>query len=225
MNIKLTDTDKIKVTEADDIFGIMQRILLRDNKIDREKEHFWVVGLNAGNFISYIELISLGTVTDTLVEPMHVFRVAVQKGAVRVILVHNHPSGKMKASANDEDVTDRLIQVGRIIKIDVMDHLIISPTSYISFAQMGLMDKLMKSTKYVPTYLLIEQIRKEEKAIQQELLKVEKEKIKAERDKAKLAQSQLNKAISYLLEQKLTAEEISKILNVTVKEVEKVKSK
>ena len=59
MDIKLTDKEKIRVSDADDVYGIMQRILLRDNKIDREKEHFWVVGLNTAGYILNIELVSL----------------------------------------------------------------------------------------------------------------------------------------------------------------------
>jgi DNA repair protein RadC len=138
MNIKLTDKDKIRINDADDLYGIMQRILLRENKIDREKEHFWIVGMNQASVILYIELVSMGSVKSTLVEPMNVFRVAILKGASRVIGIHNHPAGTMKPSDADKDITDRLIQVGKIINIKVEDHLIISPTTYMSFLNVGL---------------------------------------------------------------------------------------
>ncbi|REH56754.1 DNA repair protein RadC [Tenacibaculum gallaicum] len=161
MDIKLTEQEKIKILNSDDIYGIMQRILLRDNKIDQNREHFWVIGLANNNRILFIELISLGTVNATLVEPMEVFSFALQKRAVKIILCHNHPSGELTPSDNDKNLTDRLIQVGIIVNTHVIDHLIISDKSYLSFADNGLLQELAKSTKYVPKYVLEEQIKKE----------------------------------------------------------------
>ncbi|MDR2915535.1 MAG: JAB domain-containing protein [Tannerella sp.] len=218
MNIKLTDKDKIRVSDAEDVYGIMQRILLRDNKIDREKEHFWIVGMNNGGYIVYIELVSLGSTTRTLVEPMNVFRVAILKGAIRIIAVHNHPGGTMKPSKEDKDLTDKLIQVGKIINIKVEDHLIISPTTYISFKNMDLMEKLENSNQYIPTYQLIEKIRKEEQIIREDAIKVEKT-LRTE------AESKLNSVINYLLEKEMTFEQIAKILNITPSEVQKISKK
>lgn len=218
MNIKLTDKDKIRINDSDDLYGIMQRILLRENKIDREKEHFWIVGLNESLVLLYIELVSMGSVRSTLVEPMNVFRVAILKGATRVIAVHNHPSGNMKPSEDDKECTDRLIQVGKIIAIMVEDHMIISPNTYMSFKNLGMMDELEKSIKYVPTYQLIEKIRKEEKGIRDEA-------VKAEKDLRKEIQQQRNNAINYLLEKDMTVEQISEILNIPLKEVKAVSKK
>jgi len=93
MNVKLTGLKKIRILNSDDVFGIMQKVLLRENKIDRHKEHFWIIGLNLANKILFIELVCMGSVKAATVEPMNVFRVAVMKNAVKVILVHNHPSG------------------------------------------------------------------------------------------------------------------------------------
>ena len=126
MNIKLTATQKIKVLNSTDIYSVMQQVLLRENKIDRNKEHFWTIGLDHVNRILYLELISLGTTTSVPVEPMQVFRIAVQKAALKMVLVHNHPSGEMKHSQEDIEVTDRLLQVGRILGIEVIEYLIIS---------------------------------------------------------------------------------------------------
>lgn len=155
MDIKLTSKDKKLIGHPDDLFAIMQRILQRENKIDKGKEHFWIVGMNAAGYILYIEPVTLGTFKAAIVEPMNVYRVAVIKNATRVIAVHNHPSARLEPSEADKDVTDRLIQVGKILNIEMEDHLIISPTSYISFAAMGLMAKLEASLKYVPTTRLL----------------------------------------------------------------------
>ena len=161
MDIKLTEQERIKVLNSDDIYGIMQRILMREQVIDRNREHFWVIGLENNNRILFIELISLGTVNKTLVEPMEVFSFALQKRAVKIILCHNHPSGELQPSEADKDISDRLIQVGIIVDTEVIDHLIISAKSYLSFKDVGLLDELKKSTKYVPKYVLEQRIKEE----------------------------------------------------------------
>ncbi|MGH1338506.1 MAG: JAB domain-containing protein [Aureispira sp.] len=190
MDINLTPAEKIKILNSDDLYHVMQRILLRENKIDQNREHFWIVGLESNNRILFIELISLGTVNRTIVEPMEVFSLALQKRAVNIILCHNHPSGSLKPSPEDKDVTDRLIQAGRIVNMPVLDHMIISERSYLSFDDNGLMKELSQSTKYVPSYELVERIRREaELKSQRALLEARalmKEKIKEADWKAKI---------------------------------------
>ncbi len=161
MHIKLTNSRKIQVLCSDDIYGIMQKILLRENKIDRNREHFWTISLDSANKILNIELVSMGSVTQTIVEPMEAFSVPLQKRAVRIILVHNHPSGNLKPSEGDRDVTDRLIQVGRILRTPVLDHLIITEKTYFSFKDVGLLQELEKSTKYMTAYELKRRYQKE----------------------------------------------------------------
>ena len=161
MDIQLTNEEKIKILNSDDIYGIMQKILLREDKIDQNREHFWVIGLENNNRILFIELISLGTINKTLAEPMEVYSLALQKRAVKIILCHNHPSGELTPSEGDKNITDRLIQVGIIVDTPVADHLIITPKSYLSFKNIGLLEELEKSTKYVPKYELERRIKKE----------------------------------------------------------------
>jgi DNA repair protein RadC len=182
MNIKLSKASKIKLINSVDIYNVMQQILLRENKIDRNKEHFWTIGLDNANRILYIELISLGGTAQAPAEPMQVFRVGVLKGAVKMVLIHNHPSGEMKPSQEDLDITDRLIQVGIILNIIVIDHLIISEKAYNSFSDTGMLSKLEESTRYVPNYKL-----------QEKLLK-ERETITRQDEKTKLAQQLKNKS-------------------------------
>ncbi len=173
MDIKLTEQEKIKILNSDDIYGIMQKILLRESKIDQNREHFWVIGLENNNRILFIELISLGTINATLVEPMEVFSLALQKRAVKIMLCHNHPSGELTPSDNDKNLTDRLIQVGIIVNTQVIDHLIISDKSYLSFANTGLLQELAKSTKYVPKYVLEQRLKKEASEIAKRNEKIE----------------------------------------------------
>lgn len=178
MNVKLTPSEKIKLLNSDDVYSVMQKILLRENKIDRNKEYFWTIGLNIKSRILYIELISMGGTNKTIVEPMQVFRVGVLKGAVGLILVHNHPSGELMPSEADKDITDRLYQSGKILQIEVLDHIIISEKTYMSFADTGLLDQISKSTKYVPDYILKEELKKkaveiaEKKAVDKKMIEV-----------------------------------------------------
>ena len=220
MDIKLTKHDKRYIEGTDDVYSIMQRVLLRDNQIDQEKEHLWMIGMNQAGYILYIELIALGSYKSVDVEPMNVFRVAVMKNASRVILVHNHPSGSLTPSDADKDITDRLIQVGRILNIDLIDHLIITPKSYISFRSTKLMDELEQSLKYVPTYQVVERIRKEEKLIAKEKLAVERDKTKIEKARREKAESEKKILINALLDKGVSVEDIAKILGITGKAVQ-----
>jgi DNA repair protein RadC len=210
MNIRLTDKHKIKVSASDDIYEVMRHILLRDNKVDREKEHFWLICLANNNLISNIELVSLGSVDATVVKPMNVFRVAVMKGAVKVILCHNHPGGNLTPSDADKDLTDRLMQVGRILNIEVIDHLIITTKTYMSFADTELLDKITKSTKWVPNYELASEIRKEEAQIRKQAVKEAKEK-----SMIKAARGMKRKGIS--------VDDISEITGLSKEEIEKLR--
>jgi DNA repair protein RadC len=196
MTIKIPNKDKIKLLSSDDVYGVMQRILLSEQKVDQDKEHFWMIGLTMNSRILYIELVSMGSVKVTSVEPMNVYRWAVQKGAVKVIFVHNHPSGELKPSEADLDITDRLIQVGRILNIEAIDHLIISKKSYLSFADSQIFEKLKESTKWVPQFELIKRIKDEEKKIREEAVrdaeaKAEVKKVKAV--KAAQAEAEIKK--------------------------------
>lgn len=130
MNVRLTQEQKIKVLNSDDVYGVMQRILLRENKIKRNKEHFWIVGLNIQNKILFIELMSVDGVE---VEPSDVFRIAILKMAKKIILVQNHSSDNITPSSNDKELTSSIKEAGRIVKIRVVEHLLISEKKYLSF--------------------------------------------------------------------------------------------
>ncbi|KES09543.1 DNA repair protein [Snodgrassella alvi SCGC AB-598-O11] len=222
MDIKLGKNDKRYIEGSDDVFSIMQRVLLRENKIDKEKEHFWIIGMNEAGYILYIELIALGSVKAVNIEPMNVYRVAVMKNATRVIAIHNHPSGRLVPSKADLDITDRLIQVGRILNIALVDHLIISTEAYESFRSMGIMDDLEKSVTYVPTYQVVEQIRKEEKKIARDKVKLANDKTKIERERREKLEFAM---VSTLIDKNVSIEDIAKIMEVTPKAVESIVNK
>jgi DNA repair protein RadC len=156
------------------VFRVMRRILLRENEIEREQEHVWIIGLAANSTILHIELVGLGNIDQVLIKPMQVFRVALIKGAVAVILVHNHPSRELTPSKNDLDLTDRMIQVGKIIQVEVFDHLIISTENCLSFKVVGLIDELDRSKKWVPPFVEEERLRNEKDKLRKEAIKTGK---------------------------------------------------
>lgn len=173
MNIELSEKQKVKILTDKTLFPVMREILMRDNEIDQTKEHFWAVGLATNNILLYIELVSLGSLRQTIVEPMEVFSWALQKKVDKLILVHNHPSGELNPSPEDLDLTDRLIQVGIIVNLPVVDHLIISTEGYYSFNRKGDMARLHKSKKYVPAYVQVEELKKEAQMIGEKIGKIE----------------------------------------------------
>ncbi|SFQ05446.1 DNA repair protein RadC [Pseudarcicella hirudinis] len=226
MNVKLSTEQKIKVLNCEDLVRIMQQILMRENKIGRNKEHFWIVCLANNNRILMIELISLGTVNSTLVEPMEVFSFALQKRAVQIILVHNHPSGETEPSEGDNYVTDRMMAIGKFINVPVLDHLIITETSYLSYLEVGLLDKIAKETSFDLTFK-----KQEEFNLEMEMLRYTIEQNRQEAEE-KLAKAQKNAELAAKkevalkqLKDGISIENIIKYTGLTLKQVEKLRDK
>lgn len=114
-----------KITCARDVFD-----LFHDRLKDKKQEHFYVLHLNTKNFIISEALVGKGTLDSTLIEPREIFKSAIRNSASRVILVHNHPSGDANPSNEDLEITDRLIDAGKLIGIEVLDHVIISKDNF-----------------------------------------------------------------------------------------------
>ena len=100
-----------------------------------KKEVFKVILLNTKNEIISDEDVSIGTLNSSLVHPREVFRYAIKKSANKIILMHNHPSGSIEPSMEDKKTTSRLIECGRLIGIEVIDHIIIGDGEYYSFKE------------------------------------------------------------------------------------------
>lgn len=160
MNIRLKRHEQQKILSSNDMYNVMQRIFLRESKIDRNREHLWTISLDAANTILNIELVSMGRINQVIVQPVEVFSVPLQKRAVSVVLVHNHPSGQLKPSERDRDITDRLIQCGLMLNVPMLDHLIITERSFYSFNDTGLLKELQQSKKYVPEFKIREGLAK-----------------------------------------------------------------
>ena len=102
---------------------------------DLKKEHFVVLYLNAKNQLVHKETISMGTLNANLVHPREVFEPALKHSAAQIIAAHNHPSGDPKPSDDDLDLTKRLTEAGKMMGIEIMDHVIVSKNSYFSFKE------------------------------------------------------------------------------------------
>lgn len=102
-----------------------------------DREHFAVILLNVKNHILSMPVISVGSLTASVVHPREVFKAAIQQTAASMILVHNHPSGDPTPSREDIEVTARMVQVGRVMDIPVLDHIILGNDNYISLKEKG----------------------------------------------------------------------------------------
>lgn len=102
---------------------------------DFNKEHFLVVCLDNRNTIINVEIVSVGILNKNLVHPRETFETAIKNHSASIIVAHNHPTGDPTPSKDDILMTKKLIEAGRIIGIEVIDHLIITKSSYFSFAE------------------------------------------------------------------------------------------
>ncbi len=103
-----------------------------------DREHFRALLLNTRNQVIGTDKVSVGTLNSSTVHPRELFRNAIKRSAASVILVHNHPSGDPTPSREDIDITRRLIEAGKIIGIDVLDHIIIGDNKFTSLKAKGL---------------------------------------------------------------------------------------
>ena len=117
-----------KITVPEDVAEIFIP-LLRDDL----KEKFFVVCLNSANKIIKYEMISVGNLNSSIVHAREVFKVAIENNSANIILLHNHPSGNTEPSNEDISITKKIVEAGKIMDIQVFDHIIIAGNSFFSF--------------------------------------------------------------------------------------------
>ncbi|TBW27418.1 DNA repair protein RadC [Gramella sp. KN1008] len=123
-----------KITSSNSVYEIMLPILG-----ELPHEEFWIIYLNNSNKIIEQFQVSKGGITGTLVDVRITLKKALELGAVSLILVHNHPSGNLKASEADKQLTKKLKTAAESLDIKVLDHLIVTEKSYLSFADEGML--------------------------------------------------------------------------------------
>ncbi|MBA7592357.1 hypothetical protein ES708_34537 [subsurface metagenome] len=128
-------TPNIRIHDAEAVAKIFRAVLETEDEVDQQKEHLWSIGLTGRKKVVYLELISLGTLTETSVHPREVFKSAVLKSVYNLIICHNHPGEEPRPSKGDKDVTDGLQAAGEIMGIEILDHIILGDSSIYSFAK------------------------------------------------------------------------------------------
>ena len=106
---------------------------------DQRREVFGVLYLNRANKVNHFEIVSEGGITGTVADPRIILRRALEEDAVSIILCHNHPSGSLKPSRADEQLTSKIKEAAVLLDITVLDHIIVSENGYYSFADEGLL--------------------------------------------------------------------------------------
>ena len=104
---------------------------------NERKEHFIVITLDGAHQPISVSIASIGLVNKAVVHPREVFVRAIQDMAAAIIVCHNHPSGSLSASPEDEEITERMCKAGEILGIHVLDHIIISRFGYASLRKKG----------------------------------------------------------------------------------------
>jgi len=125
--------EKPKITSSADAYNCLYSVME-----DLNHEVFKILLLNRNNKVTRIETISTGGVAGTIVDPKIIFKKALDEQSSSIILSHNHPSGNLKPSQADLDITKKLIKAGKTLEINVLDHIIISEKGYYSFLDEGL---------------------------------------------------------------------------------------
>lgn len=128
------DSEKTKITSSQTAF-----CLLKYDFQDLIHEEFFVLYLNRASYVIQKKQISVGGMAGTFVDGKIIFKTALELNATGIILAHNHPSGKLNPSEQDRRLTRHLKEFGRLIDIEVLDHLIISENGFYSFADEGMM--------------------------------------------------------------------------------------
>ena len=118
---------------SQDVYQIMKSYFA-----DKEHEEFYSLALSRANKVKSIDVISIGGVSGTVADGKIIFKKALEKSASAIILCHNHPSGNLKPSQSDIQLTNKMKEFGKFIDMPVLDHLIITNEHYFSFADEGL---------------------------------------------------------------------------------------
>jgi DNA repair protein RadC len=125
---------KKRISSSKDVFEVLQADLA-----DSQYEEFWLLLLNRANRIIRKVKISDGGISDTVADPKRIFREALDSMCSGIILCHNHPSGNIKPSTADRELTKKIVQGAKYFDISVLDHVIIGDEQFYSFADEGIM--------------------------------------------------------------------------------------
>ena len=122
-----------KISGSKDVFNALYPVFA-----DLNHEEFWILLLNRANHITGKHLISKGGMTGTVADPKIIFKLALEHNAANIVLAHNHPSGNLKPSQEDLNLTRKLVEAGKLLNLYVLDHVIFANRLFYSFGDEGL---------------------------------------------------------------------------------------
>ncbi|HEY1045255.1 MAG TPA: DNA repair protein RadC [Bacteroidia bacterium] len=132
---RLSQTDEKKSIKCSaDAYESIKHVM-----VDLSYEEFWIMTLNRKNAILGMYKISEGGITSTVVDQRRIFKIALDDKSTAIMLFHNHPSGNALPSLADNELTQKIKQGGKLLDINVVDHIIVTSKSYYSYADNGLM--------------------------------------------------------------------------------------
>jgi DNA repair proteins len=106
---------------------------------DLRSEEFWAIFLNQSNKVIHISKLTQGGITQSVVDVRILFKTALDHYSTGIIIAHNHPSGSLKPSREDMNITQKIHEAGKLLNVQLLDHLIITQSSYFSFSDEGLL--------------------------------------------------------------------------------------
>lgn len=131
-SISLSSLNNVRITHASIVFDYYKNVFF-----NKKQECFYCIYLDSNKVVISEKLLFIGTLDHSLVHPREVFKEAISVSSSSIICIHNHPSGNVLPSRNDIDITKRLIEIGEMLGIRVIDHVIIGSEKYYSFLENG----------------------------------------------------------------------------------------
>ena len=132
VNKKVNSINNVKITSCIDVFNYY-----KDFFINKKQEYFYCIYLDSNKVVIRERLLFIGTLDYSIVHPREVFKEAFTVSASSIICIHNHPSGNVVPSNNDFEITSKLVEVGKLFGIRIVDHVIIGHDKYYSFLENG----------------------------------------------------------------------------------------
>ena len=127
--------DRFKINSSMDVANAFRQVWPSFEHV----EYFYILLLNRANHVLGYHQVSKGGVSGTVVDPKIIFQIALKCNASNIIIAHNHPSGNTDPSSADKEITRKIKEVGMMLEIPVIDHLILTESDYLSFADEGLL--------------------------------------------------------------------------------------
>lgn len=133
INMKVETIYNVKITNTSKVFEYY-----KDKFKEKSQEYFYAIYLDNNKRIIKEKLLYMGTINQTLIHPMDIFKEAYLSSAISIVCIHNHPSGNVLPSKNDIEITNNLRNIGKLMGIEIIDHIIIGQNNYYSFYENGL---------------------------------------------------------------------------------------